>query len=94
MIDLKRLYEAMPADLQRKVSCHDLKRTVDNYNGGTTPLREAARYALQRLETIRETHPSLSVDADIERVRLALDSENDALSGGDRERQPDNTNEH
>lgn len=33
MIDLKTLWNAMPQDMQRKISCHDLKRTVDNYNG-------------------------------------------------------------
>lgn len=33
MIDLKKLWEAMPRDVQRKISCHDLKRIVDNYNG-------------------------------------------------------------
>ena len=32
MIDLKKLWEAMPRDVQRKISCHDLKRIVDNYN--------------------------------------------------------------
>lgn len=38
MIDLKRLYESMPTDLQQKVSCHDLKQTVDKYNGEQPPL--------------------------------------------------------
>ena len=38
MIDLKRLYDSMPEDLQRKVSCHDLKQTVDKYNGDQPPL--------------------------------------------------------
>ena len=33
MIDIKELWEAMPRDVQRKISCHDLKRIVDNYNG-------------------------------------------------------------
>lgn len=32
MIDIKKLWEAMPRDVQRKISCHDLKRTVDAYN--------------------------------------------------------------
>lgn len=32
MIDLKNLWEAMPLDVQRKISCHDLKRITDNYN--------------------------------------------------------------
>lgn len=32
MIDLKQLHEAMPRDVQRKMSLHDLKRTVDAYN--------------------------------------------------------------
>jgi len=32
MIDLKKLWEAMPRDVQRKISCHDLKRITDNYN--------------------------------------------------------------
>jgi hypothetical protein len=33
MLDLKQLFDAMPPDLQRKVSCYDLKRTVDKFNG-------------------------------------------------------------
>jgi hypothetical protein len=32
MIDLEKLWNAMPRDVQRKISCHDLKRIVDNYN--------------------------------------------------------------
>lgn len=32
MIDLEKLWKAMPRDVQWKISCHDLKRTVDNYN--------------------------------------------------------------
>jgi len=32
MIDIKKLYDSMPPSLQRKVSCEDLKRTVDSYN--------------------------------------------------------------
>jgi len=37
MIDIKKLWEAMPRDVQRKISCHDLKRIVDNYNGPEKP---------------------------------------------------------
>lgn len=32
MIDLDTLWNAMPRDVQRKISCHDLKRIVDNLN--------------------------------------------------------------
>lgn len=32
MLDLTKLWNAMPRDVQRKISCHDLKRTVDFYN--------------------------------------------------------------
>jgi hypothetical protein len=32
MIDLKTLWNAMPPNVQRKMSCHDLKQIVDNYN--------------------------------------------------------------
>ena len=32
MIDLYTLWNAMPPDVQRKISCHDLKRIVDNLN--------------------------------------------------------------
>jgi hypothetical protein len=32
MIGIKKLWEAMPPHLQRKVSLHDLKQTVDAYN--------------------------------------------------------------
>lgn len=34
-IDIEDLWNAMPQDVQRKISCHDLKRTVENYNGVT-----------------------------------------------------------
>ena len=37
MIDLTKLWNAMPPDVQRKISCHDLKRIVDNYNGPEKP---------------------------------------------------------
>lgn len=40
------------------------------------PLYEAARCAMQRMETIRETNPEIALDDDIERLRRALDSEN------------------
>lgn len=39
-------------------------------------LREAARYAMQRMETIREINPEIALGADIERCRRALDSAN------------------
>lgn len=32
ILTIEALFLAMPRDLQKKVSCHDLKRTVDNYN--------------------------------------------------------------
>jgi len=32
MIGIKKLWEAMPPHLQRRVSLHDLKQTVDKYN--------------------------------------------------------------
>lgn len=32
MINIECLWNAMPRDVQRKISCHDLKRTVDAYN--------------------------------------------------------------
>jgi hypothetical protein len=70
MIELKKLWDSMPRDVQKKISLHDLKRTTDNYN--TDPIREAARYAMQRMETIRETHPDIALDDDIKRVREAL----------------------
>lgn len=31
-IDLTKLWEAMPPDVQRKISMHDLRRIIDNYN--------------------------------------------------------------
>jgi hypothetical protein len=76
MIDIKSLYEAMPPELQRKSSIHTLRLTVEKYNATRDPLREAARYAMRRMETIRETNPEIALDADIERLRTALDSEN------------------
>lgn len=36
-LSLTKLWEAMPPDVQRKVSLHDLKRTVDAYNGEVPP---------------------------------------------------------
>ena len=38
-LDLTKLWEAMPPDVQRKISLHDLKRTVDAYNGELLPQR-------------------------------------------------------
>ena len=35
-------------------------------------LKEATRYAMQRMETIRETNPEISLDSDIEMARAAL----------------------
>ena len=81
MIDIKSLYEAMPPELQRKTSIHTLRLTVEKYNATLDPLREAARYAMQRMETIRETNPEIALDEDIERVRRALDSENAKYAG-------------
>ena len=31
-ITIKELFDAMPPDVQRKISCYDLKRIVDNLN--------------------------------------------------------------
>lgn len=31
-LTIEKLYAAMPPDVQKKVSLHDLKRTVDTYN--------------------------------------------------------------
>jgi hypothetical protein len=39
-------------------------------------LREATRYAMRRLETIREMHPGIALADDIERCRRALGGEN------------------
>ena len=75
-LTIKSLYDAMPPELQRKTSLHTLRLTVEKYNATPNPLREAARYAMQRMETIRETNPEIALDDDIERVRRALDSEN------------------
>jgi hypothetical protein len=32
MITIEKLWNAMPRDVQRKISCHDLKRIMDNLN--------------------------------------------------------------
>jgi predicted Zn-ribbon and HTH transcriptional regulator len=32
MITIESLWNALPRDVQRKISLHDLKRTVDTYN--------------------------------------------------------------
>ena len=77
MISIKSLLDAMPPELQRKSSLHTLRLTVEKYNATPDPLREAARYAMQRMETIRETNPEIALDDDIERLRTALDSAND-----------------
>ena len=39
-------------------------------------VREAARYAMQRMETIRETNPEIALDAEIDALRAILDREN------------------
>lgn len=31
-VSIERLWSAMPPDVQRKISCHDLKRICDNLN--------------------------------------------------------------
>ncbi|MFT3989969.1 MAG: hypothetical protein QM680_01030 [Luteolibacter sp.] len=31
-VTIESLWLAMPRDVQRKISCYDLKRTVDNFN--------------------------------------------------------------
>lgn len=40
-LDLNRLYKAMPPVLQRRVSLHDLKRTVDAYNSEESADKDA-----------------------------------------------------
>ena len=42
------------------------------------PLYEASRYAMQRMETIRETNPEIALDAEIDALRAILDRENAA----------------
>lgn len=37
MIDLGKLIKALPADVNKKLSLHDLKRVCDNYNSGVKP---------------------------------------------------------
>lgn len=76
MIDIKSLYEAMPPELQRKTSIHTLRLTVEKYNATPSPLHEAARYAMQRMETIRETHPNIDLAPDIDRLRTAISPHN------------------
>jgi len=43
MIELKKLWNAMPRDVQRKTSLHDLKRIVDAYNSASP---ESSRYTV------------------------------------------------
>jgi hypothetical protein len=45
MINIKNLWEAMPRELQRKSSLHNLKQTVDTYNAthGWQPIETAPR---------------------------------------------------
>lgn len=40
MIHMNELWTAMPKDVQKKISCHDLKRIVDNYNAALSPIPE------------------------------------------------------
>lgn len=54
MIDLKRLYESMPSELQRRVSCHDLKQIVDNYSLHNSDKIERLRKATERLLAFME----------------------------------------
>ena len=44
MIDLKKLWDSMPRDVQKKISLHDLKRTVDNYNSVEEEFPNHKRY--------------------------------------------------
>lgn len=37
MIDLGKLINALPPDVNKKLSLHDLKRVCDNYNAGVRP---------------------------------------------------------
>jgi len=53
MIDLKKLWEAMPRDVQRKISCHDLKRIVDNYN--TEPKKQEPEVFATTLRRLKGT---------------------------------------
>ena len=53
MIDLKKLWEAMPRDVQSKISCHDLKRIVNNYNGDPPKMEgesEASKWLLAKIK--------------------------------------------
>ena len=83
---METLWTAMPRDVQRKISCYDLKRTVESLHIPVMDnMRESLRYAMQRMETIRETNPEIALDADIERCRRALDSENAEVTRGEEE---------
>ena len=44
-IDLKKLWAAMPRDVQMKISCYDLQRITDNYNDEAGPTSESQRAA-------------------------------------------------
>lgn len=76
MIDLKKLWEAMPRDVQRKISCHDLKRIADNYNGPCSAeqiiraLQEQIQHdikmcaeAIEELESQRDRYAAMLCEA-------------------------------
>ena len=55
----------MPEDVQRKISCHDLKRTVDNYNGGLGgPIRSFEQFFTDAPEKLKaagqDQHPGIT----------------------------------
>ena len=74
MIDLKKLWEAMPRDVQRKISCHDLKRIADNYNGpcSAEQIIRALKDALINLRNASLNYKMDKDDLEIEDANAAL----------------------
>ena len=82
MIGIKKLWEAMPQRLQRKVSLHDLKQTVDAYNSTGSEffsrLVDAIKIKLDENEYKQEL--AAWVDENPEAaVKIALDQATQAL---------------
>ena len=73
-LDLESQMAVLGNTLNLSSMCAQLPQIID-HAPQTHELHEAARYAMRRLETIREAHPEIDANAEIERLRAALAGE-------------------
>ena len=75
MIYLTKLWNAMPRDVQRKISCYDLKRIVDAYNAESpeseryTVVSDLPEYSVYDHVKKRDLFPTKSGNRDYKCVR-------------------------